>query len=78
MKRTTIFLDDDLRRRLHEVARADDKSFAAVVREALLGYLDLRHARVPGRLPSIAGRFTSGCTDTSQRMEQVAAETVLA
>jgi hypothetical protein len=78
VKRTTIFLDDDLRRQIHEVARTDDKRFAAVVREAMRAYLAQRHTPVLGRLPSIAGRFTSGCTDTSQRMEQVAAETVLA
>jgi plasmid stability protein len=69
MRRTTVFLDDALVKRLRHAARAKGRSFAAVVREALALYL----ARQPGesRLPPLAGAFASGHTDTSERTDEL-------
>lgn len=69
MKRTTIFLDDQLLRRLQRAARTKGVSFAAVVREAMSRYL----ADPAGgtSLPSVAGRFASGGGDTSSRVDDL-------
>lgn len=71
MKRTTVFLDEDLLRRLQLVAHTDGTTFAAVVREGLLAYLAARHASTPGRLPSITGLFSSGLQDGAERVEEL-------
>lgn len=69
MKRTTVFLDDALLRRVRQTARREGRSFAAVVREALARYL----AGPVGKrkLPSIAGMFDSGHADTSVRVDEL-------
>jgi len=69
MHRTTIFLDDKLQRRLQRLAERRGVSFASVVREALAQYV----ARPAGSsaLPSIAGRFSSGQPDTSERVDEL-------
>jgi predicted transcriptional regulator len=69
MKRTSLFIDDQLIKRLQKLARARGVSFATVVREALAQYL-----AEPGqatRLPAIAGRFSSGVSDTSERVDEL-------
>jgi len=73
MKRTTIFLDEMLLRRVKRAARAEGRSFAAVVREALTQYV-AQGAPRGGRLPSIAGAFDSGFTDTAERAEELLAD----
>ncbi len=70
MKRTTIFLDDATERRLREAARRTGQPMAGMVREALSAYLDHREAVVTP-LPSLAGRFASGTSDTSQRVDEL-------
>jgi Ribbon-helix-helix protein, copG family len=70
MRRTTIFLDPDLLRRAQEEAQREGKSFAGLVREAVAAYLD-RKVPEPGRLPSIAGRFSSGRSDTAERSDEL-------
>jgi hypothetical protein len=69
MRRTTIFLDEQLQRRLQRLAERQGTSFAEVVREALAQYL----ARPAGAasLPSVAGRFSSGTSDTSTRADEL-------
>ena len=69
MKRTTIFLDEKLRARLQRLADRRGVSFAMVVREALATYA----ARPGGTavVPSIAGRFASGHSDTSERVDEL-------
>lgn len=68
MKRTTIFVPEGLDRDLQLYARREGKPAAAVVREALAAYL----ARSPGsRLPSFAGVFDSGRSDTAERHEDL-------
>lgn len=68
MKRTTIFLDPKVERELKRVAARRGVTFATVVREAMAAYLVKPPA---GTLPSIAGRFSSGRTDTSERAEEL-------
>lgn len=68
MKRTTIFLDSQLERALKRLAARRGVSFAMVVREAMAAYVA---APPTGAVPSIAGRFTSGKTDTSQRVDEL-------
>src|ERR1043166_2334972 len=58
MKRTTVFLDDQLRRRMQRLARARGVSFATLVREAMSHYLTAPSG--PATLPTVAGRFRSG------------------
>lgn len=72
MKRTTIFIDESLLRRLQQVGRSEGRSFASVFRDAAVAYLEQREAPRPGRLPSIAGMYSSGYQDTSERMEELA------
>ncbi|HLA89667.1 MAG TPA: ribbon-helix-helix protein, CopG family [Gemmatimonadaceae bacterium] len=69
MKRTTIFLDDRLLRRLQRLARTRGVSFATVVREAMSRYVAEPSGK--GSLPSIAGRFSSGTRDTSARVDEL-------
>ena len=69
MKRTTIFLDEKLQHRLQRLAERQGTSFASVVREALALYV-ARPARV-AVLPSVAGRFASGTSDTSERVDEL-------
>ncbi len=65
MKRTTIFVPEDLERDLQLYASRDGKPVASLVREALAEYIaDRRDAHV---LPSFAGQFASGHTDTAER-----------
>jgi hypothetical protein len=72
MRRTTIFLDDGLLQRARLYARNQGKSFAQVVREAVSLYLARggEQART-GTLPSFAGRFSRGDTDTSVRVDDL-------
>lgn len=70
MRRTMLFLDDRLLKQLKQAARSEGRSFAAVVREALAEYVARR--RGPGsRLPSIAGAYDSGRSDTAERAEEI-------
>lgn len=69
MRRTSLFLDEHLIMRLQRLARSRGVSFATLVREALTQYLA---GPTPARpLPSIAGRFTSGHTDTAERADEL-------
>jgi hypothetical protein len=70
MQRTSVFLDKVLLRRAREFARREGKSFAAVVREALAAYI-ATPAQSASRLPSVAGRFASGRSDTSERVDEL-------
>lgn len=70
MRRTTVFLDEQLLRQAKAYARRHGVSFATVIREAVSRYLA---PPVPqsARLPAITGRFASGATDTSARMDDL-------
>ena len=75
MKRTTVFLDEALLRKAQKRARADGKSFALLVREAVTAYV-AAPAR-PRGLPSITGMFAGGPPyDTSERVDEILRETL--
>ena len=69
MKRTTVFLDEAMLRRATQKARAEGRSFAALVREAVAAYVA---ARPQGHrpLPSFTGIADSGETDISERVDE--------
>ena len=72
MKRTTIFIDESLERRLKQKARREGKSVAQCVREAVAAYVAPPSGTRP--LPSWVGMFSSGHTDTSERVDEILAE----
>ena len=61
MARTTMFLPEDLRRRLADEARRRGQPQAVLVREALEGYLD--RAKAKRSLPTFVGSASSGEVD---------------
>ncbi len=69
MKRTTVFFDDTLLRRAMRKARAEGRSFAALVREAVTVYVEARPAG-HRPLPSFTGIADSGETDISERVDE--------
>ena len=72
MKRTTVFLDEPLLRRLRQKARAEGKSFAQCVREAVAAYL----TPTPGRtgVPGWVGMFQGDKPDNaSERVDEIIA-----
>ncbi len=69
MKRTTIFVPEALERDLQLYARREGKPAAAVVREAVAAYI--ARPASPARLPSFAGAFDSGHSDTAQRHDEL-------
>jgi hypothetical protein len=69
MKRTTIFLDESLERRLKLRARRDGKSFAQCVREAVAQYV-ARPAGGPQRLPRFFGLASGGPSDLAERADE--------
>jgi predicted transcriptional regulator len=70
MRRTTIFIEDALLKRIRQMARREGKSFAAVVRESLAAYASGQQ-RQGTRLPRLAGRFASGRHDTAERVDEL-------
>ena len=70
MKRTTIFIDEALIRRLRRFAKREGISSAAVVREAVATYLETQESEKQ-RVPKLAGRFESGHRDTSERVDEL-------
>ncbi len=73
MKRTTIFLDEKLERQLKRKARAEGKSFAQCVREAVSAYV--AEPKGPRPLPSWVGMFSGGPPhDTSERVDEIIVE----
>ena len=64
-----MFIDEALLRRLRLLAQRQGVSYATLVREALTQYL--ASPRAAAALPSIAGRFSSGSTDTSERVDEL-------
>jgi hypothetical protein len=69
MKRTTIFVPETLERDLQLYARRTGQPAAAVVREAVAEYIARRQPATA--LPSFAGAFSSGYTDTAERHEDL-------
>lgn len=70
MQRTSLFLDEQLIERAQRLARRRGVSFATVVREALMEYMVAEAPQSAG-VPSISGRFASGASDTSERVDEL-------
>lgn len=65
--KTTVYLDSDIALALRQMAEAQGRSQAEIIRQALETFT--RNARQP-KIPGI-GEFDSGHTDTSERAEQI-------
>jgi hypothetical protein len=71
MKRTTIYLEPELEMLLkHEMLR-QKRPMAEIVREAVQAYV----TREPRKAPPGAGAFTSGRSDTAERVDEILAAT---
>lgn len=69
MKRTTVFLPEHLALQLQRAAHQKHVSAATLVREAVTRYLNTPESATS--LPSIAGKFSSGKNDTSERSDEL-------
>ncbi len=69
MKRTTVFVPEQVERDLHDYARQDNRPTAALVREALEEYVARR--RKPPALPSFTGQFASGHPGTADNTDAI-------
>ena len=67
MKRSTVFFDEQTMLRLQRAARRSGVSTASLVREAVAMYLAAPAEASP--LPSIAGQFASGTSDTAETVD---------
>lgn len=68
LKKTTVYLTADDYRRLKALARAEDRSTAELVREAIREYA---RRRAPASAPSSLGRGRSGRGDLSECAERL-------
>jgi metal-responsive CopG/Arc/MetJ family transcriptional regulator len=69
MERTTVFADEDMLRKLREIAKKENSSLSAVTRKAIDEYV-LR--RRPRRLRlSLIGIGRSGRKDIAERAEEI-------
>jgi predicted transcriptional regulator len=64
LKRTQIYLEEDLDHELRELAAAEGRSAAAVIREAVRGYLQgQRQTETDDPIQALIGAFDGGRTD---------------
>jgi len=70
MKRTTIFIEESLESELKTLSRVEGRSVAALVREALTGYVRTRRKRKRPE-PSFVAIGRSGHRDTAERHEEI-------
>ena len=73
MSRTTIMADDELLDELRRIAKAEGVSLGEVIRQGLEWRVRTRR-----RVPSFIGAFASGHSDTSERVDELIREYVLA
>jgi metal-responsive CopG/Arc/MetJ family transcriptional regulator len=69
MKRTTVFADEDLLRKLREIAKRENSSVSEVTRKALVAYVSRRRPK-RSRL-SLVGVGRSGRKDIAERSEEL-------
>ncbi len=69
MRRTSLFLDEQILKRIQKLADHRGVSLASVVREALAEYVS--SASPAAELPSIAGQFRSEHRDTAERVDDL-------
>ncbi|MDE0268634.1 MAG: ribbon-helix-helix protein, CopG family [Acidimicrobiaceae bacterium] len=71
MKQTTIYLPDDLKRRLNRISRQDRRTEASIVREALDDWL--KHREVEPTTPLFAQGW--GDPTLAERVDELLSET---
>jgi metal-responsive CopG/Arc/MetJ family transcriptional regulator len=69
MKRTTVFADDDVMKKLKEIAKRENSTVSEVTRKALSEFIS-RRARKRSRL-SLIGIGRSGRKDVAERSEEL-------
>ena len=69
MKRTTVFVDEDLLRKLRDIAKRENSSVSEVTRKALVEYVSRRRPK-RSRL-SLVGIGRSGRKDVAERSEDL-------
>ena len=69
MKRTTVFVDEDVLRKLRELAKRENSSVAEVTRKALVEYVSRRRAK--RSCLSLVGVGRSGRKDVAERSEEL-------
>jgi metal-responsive CopG/Arc/MetJ family transcriptional regulator len=69
MKRTTVFADEDLLRKIRDIAKRENSSVAEVTRKALAEYVSRRRPK-RSRL-TLVGIGRSGRKDVAQRSEEL-------
>ena len=69
MKRTTVFADDDVIKKLKEIAKRENSTVSKVTRKALHEFVS-RRTRKKSRL-SLIGIGRSGRKDVAQRAEKL-------
>jgi metal-responsive CopG/Arc/MetJ family transcriptional regulator len=70
MRRTTVFLEEELLKKARRYATKAGKSFAQVVREALREHIT-EEDHMKRKLPSLAGQFAWGHSDTAERVDEL-------
>ena len=68
--KTTVYLDTDTVLLLRQMAEAQGRSQADLIRDALVAYT----GRAKRRLPRGLGKYDSGHTDTSERAREILRE----
>ena len=69
MRRTTIFVDEDVLTRLREIAKRDDMTLSAAIRAALDRYVSRRQLKRSGL--SLIGIGRSGRRDIAEHAEEL-------
>lgn len=69
MRRTTIFIPEELDRDLQIYARQKGKPVASIVREAVAAYIT--DGAAGPALPSFTAAFDSGHTDTASKHDEI-------
>jgi metal-responsive CopG/Arc/MetJ family transcriptional regulator len=69
MRRTTVFADDDVLKKLQQIAKRENSTVAEVTRKALHEYVSRRRPK-QSRL-SLIGIGRSGRKDVAQRSEEL-------
>ena len=69
MKRTTVFADEDVLRKLREIAQRENSSVSEVMRKALVEYVSLHRAKRSHL--SLVGVCRSGRKDVTERSEKL-------
>jgi len=69
MKRTTVFADDDVMKKVREIAKRENCTVSEITRKALHEFVSRRH-RKPSRL-SLIGIGRSGRKDVAERAEEL-------